>query len=324
MRALVTGAAGFLGGVLAHRLRERGDEVRALVRDPERSRHLEALGCEILAVDITRADDTARATGGCDSVFHVAGAYAVGIAPSERPRMYESNVVATRAVLEAAARAGIGRIVYVSTIGVFGDTRGQIVDETFRRDLSRGFLSYYDETKYLAHVMAEEHAARGAPLTIVQPGQIYGPGDHTLIGRQLEDAFRGRLRATALAGAGISLVHVDDVATGLLLAHDRGRPAESYVLGGEITRIRDALGVAARLGGHPPPRVAVPTALLRVLAPFGPLIAQVADAPPNLREAISAADNVTYWASDAKARRELGYAPGDLESGLRATYGLEG
>jgi dihydroflavonol-4-reductase len=155
---------------------------------------------------------------------------------------------------------------------------------------------------------------------IVQPGAIYGPGDHSELGAQLEQMRTGKLRFLALAGVGVDAVHVDDVADGILLAHDRGRIGESYVLGGEITTLRKMIETTARLTGRRPPRIVVPRALIKLAIPFGPLVGRAMGVGPNLRELISASDNVTYWATDEKARRELGYAPRSLEQGLRDLF----
>lgn len=320
MRALVTGAGGFLGGALVARLRERGDSVRAIVRNQSNVGGLQGIGCETLVIDIAEPRLLAPAMDGCDAVFHVAGTYEIGMGKAQRASMYRSNVQATRAILAAAAVAGIARTVHVSTINAFGNTRGEVVDESYRRDPSDGYLSYYDETKHVAHLAAQEHAAAGEPVVIVQPGQLYGPGDHSAVGRQLALAHAGELRSLALADVGLNMVYVEDAAAGLVLAHDRGTIGEAYVLGGEITRLRDALATAARLGGQRLPRINVPTSLLRLMSPLAQRLGPRIGYPADLGEVISAADGVTYWASDAKARRELGYAPRDLEAGLRATF----
>lgn len=149
----------------------------------------------------------------------------------------------------------------------------------------------------------------------------YGPGDHSEMGGVLRQAAAGTLRAITFGDAGLNFVHVEDVAAGLLLVHDRGQIGESCVLGGEIATVREAVLRVAAISGRRPPRVETPTWLLRGLAPFGGLIGPALAGRPNLRELVTASAGVTYWASDAKARRELGYAPRDLETGLRQTFG---
>ena len=173
---------------------------------------------------------------GAAGVIHIAGSYLVGIPASERPAMYESNVGATQRVLDAAIAAGVPRIVYISTVNVFGNTHGRIVDETFQRDLTEGFVSYYDETKYLAHVAAEARIEAGAPIVIVQPGTVYGAGDHSGMGAQMKAAYDGTAQFIAFADTGIAPTHVDDIAGGIVAALDRGRPGEAYILTATNTR----------------------------------------------------------------------------------------
>ena len=321
MRVCVTGGAGFIGGRVCHQLRTRGDEVVAIVRDPDRAEALRDIGCEIRTGDLTSPEALTGAMRASDAVIHIAGMYRVGIPTSERPAMYEANVAATARVLQAAIISGVPRIVHVSTVNVLGDTRGRIVDETFRRDVSRGFVSYYDETKYLAHVQARELIDAGAPILIAMPGVTYGPGDRSAVGALLKAAFEGNARFFPFGELGISPAHVDDVAAGILAMLRQGRTGESYVLAGPNMRLAEVVTVAARVGGHRPPRVNVPTGLIRTLAPLGPLLARVTGGSPNLAEIVTASDRVTYWASSAKASLKLGYAPRELESGLREAFG---
>src|SRR5215210_6578613 len=154
MRAFVTGATGFIGGQVARRLRERGDDVVVLVRSPDKAGQLRELGCELVEGDLSDEAAIRRGVEGCDSVFHVAAVYKVGVPKSERAAIEDINVRGTERVLDAAIDAGAKRIVYVSTVGVFGNTKGQTVDETYNRDESEGFLSVYDETKYRSHQAA--------------------------------------------------------------------------------------------------------------------------------------------------------------------------
>jgi nucleoside-diphosphate-sugar epimerase len=320
MRIFVTGAAGFVGGSVVRKLRARGDEVVAAVRDPDRARGLTRLGCRLVRSDLSSSAELVGLMTGADAVIHGAGSYRIGIPTSERPAMEESNVGATGRVLDAAISVGAGRIVYVSTVNVLGDTHGAIVDETHRRDISQGYLSWYDQTKYQAHQVAEDRIASGAPIVIGMPGQVYGPGDHSGVGEQLSGAFRGRLPYLALTDLGLALVHVDDLADGLIAALDVGRTGQSYVLAGASVRLIDALELAATLGGHGLPALHLPTGVLRAMVPLAGLLGGRFGLPADLSEVISAATGVTYWASHAKATAELGFAPRPLEDGLRATF----
>ena len=323
MRAFVTGGTGFIGGVLARRLRDRGDDVVALVRSPSKAAELIALGCELVEGDLGDRDVLRKGMDGCDAAFHAAAVYRVGIPESERPAMFEANVGGTERVLDAAIEAGVGRIVYVSTIGAFGNTHGRVVDETYRRTPG-DWLSAYDETKYLAHEAAVERIGRGAPILIAQPGGVYGPGDHSDLANFIEQVRKGRLKVLAFPDTGFNFLHVEDAAQGILLVHDRGRIGEAYVLGGQLTTIREAIETVARLSGRKPPRITLPPVLAKMAIPIGPLVGRVMGTGPNLRELIRAADGVTYWATDAKARGELGYAPRDLETGLGQTLAALG
>ena len=144
--------------------------------------------------------------------------------------MHESNVRGTERVLDAATEAGVKRIVYVSTVGVFGNTHGKIVDETYKHP-GKDFLSCYEETKYLSHQVALDRIGKGAPIVIVQPGGVYGPGDHSEIGNFIDQTRDGKLKMLMFPELGFNLVHVDDVAEGILLAHDKGTVGESLRAG---------------------------------------------------------------------------------------------
>lgn len=316
MRAFLTGGTGFIGSRVVERLRARGDEVVVLARRPEKAAGLDA---EVVQGDLSDADAIRRGMEGCQAAFHIAADYRVGMPEAKRPSMYDSNVRGTERVLDAAADAGVDRIVYVSTVNAFGNTKGNAVDETYRRDESEGFVSYYDETKYRAHRIAEERAAAGAPIVIVQPGLVYGPGDHAIVGQLIDQASRGKMPAKAFPDLGVTAVFVDDVADGILLAHDSGNAGEPYVLGGELTTQGELIDRAAAIGGKRPPRMTVPPLLLKAMIPVGRFVGPPMGLPPNFREMISAAHGVTYLAKDDKARRELGYAPRDLDTGLRQT-----
>jgi dihydroflavonol-4-reductase len=319
VRVFLTGGTGFIGGHVARKLRERGDDVVALARSPEKAKPLRDLGCEVVEADLSDADALKRGLEGADAAIHGAAIYKVGIPKSDRPDMWKANVDGTEAVLDAAIEAGTPRIVYVSTVNVFGNTNGEVVDEDYERDEAAGFVSYYDETKYRSHQLAKERIAKGAPIVIVQPGGVYGPNDHSEVGQMVEEAGKGKLRMKVFPDTGLNLVHVEDVADGVLLALDKGRLGEAYVLGGELSTLGDAVDKAADISGQKRTKLTLPPLMAKLSAPLGPVVGPLMGFPPNLKEAISASDGVTYLAKDDKARRELGYSPRDLDTGLKQT-----
>jgi nucleoside-diphosphate-sugar epimerase len=324
MRVFVTGATGFIGGHVARMLRERGDEVVALVRSPEKAAELERRGCELVAGDLGEFEAIVSALGGCDAAIHGAAIYEVGVPESEHRRMYEANVVGTENMLRACLAAKTKKVVYVSTIAAFGNTGGEVVDESYEHPGTE-FTSYYEQTKFEAHRVAKRLIAEEElPCVIVQPGAVYGPDDHSALGHQMNEFLAGRMPFLTFPDAGFNMVHVEDVARGVLLALDQGKVGESYVLGGELTTMRELMTKLAQAAGKKAPRRAIPSGFLRAVAPAGPVLGRVMGQPPNMRELISSADGVTFWASHDKAMAELGYEPRGLETGLRETLAAEG
>ena len=307
MRVFVTGATGFVTGAVVRLLLARGDVVAALVRDPSRARPLG--GAQIVPGDLTDYEALRRGMSGADAVIHGAAMYEIGVTGDPRRAMFDANVRGTERVLSLARDLGIGRVVYISTIAAFGNTNGLVVDESFVRT-SETYTSYYEETKARAHEIAARLAEQGLPVITVQPGQVYGPGDHSGFGQLLAAYARGRLFALPFPELGLNMTYRDDIASGIVLALDRGAPARSYIMGGEMARVRHIVGTLAKVLGRRPPRWTVPYGLLDATASvYAPL-----------REVISSSRGVTFWATDARARNELGYAPRALEDGLRQTY----
>lgn len=321
MKVFLTGATGFIGAHVADQLRARGDDVVALVRTPAKADALRDLGCELVRGQLTDVQAVSAGLRGCDTIVHVAGAYKVGVTEDECRDMHRTNVDGTATIFEAGLDAGVDRIVYVSTINYFGNTFGRVLKEGDERP-SMNFLSCYDETKYRAHVLAIEFIERGAPIVITQPGSVYGPNDHSQVGRMISDARRGRAKVLMFPELGINMAHVEDIAAGIVLALDKGKAGESYILGGHIGTMGELVRRVAELSGHNPPRMSLPTSLIRASLPLAPVLSKVMGLPPNLRELVTASDGVTYWATDDKARRELGYSPRDFDDGLRDMLGV--
>lgn len=315
MRYAITGATGFVGGALARQLRHAGHEVRALVRTPRSATALSALGVEMVEGDL---DDTAALDRLCtdvDGLFHVAGWYKVGQHDSSPGTRV--NVEGTRHVLAAAQRKHVPRVVYTSTLAVNSDTHGEVYDETHRH--TGDFVSHYDRTKAEAHRIAEDFATEGLPVVIVQPGLVYGPGDTAQTGDLVAQVVRGK-RPQVPRGGGVCWAHVDDVAAGHVLAMDKGRPGESYMLAGQRATLAEGLQRIATIAGTKGP-VVLPDALVRATGRVTGAVGRVLPVPPLFAEETLLASLATYYGSPEKAERELGWHPRDLDTGLQQTVG---
>lgn len=323
MKVFVTGGTGFIGGEVARQLRERGDEVVALVRSPQKAAKLEALGCQLVRGDLGDERAIREGMAGCDAVIHAAAVYEVGIPASQREAMKEANVGGTERVLGAALESKVPKVVYVSTVGVFGNTHGRIVDESYEHPAD-SFTSCYEQTKWEAHQVAKRLIGEGLPCVIVQPGGVYGPGDTSSIAQLLDQFLSGKMPLMPFPELGICLSHVEDIAGGIILGLDKGKVGEAYVISGPATTVREAIGIVAEATGRKAPKHAIPTPLMKAMIPIGPLVGKAMGQPPNLRELISSADGVTFWASYDKAKSELGYEPRGLEQGLRDLLQAEG
>jgi nucleoside-diphosphate-sugar epimerase/N-acetylglutamate synthase-like GNAT family acetyltransferase len=318
MKYFVTGATGFIGGRLVRQLRAAGHEVRALVRTPSKAKDLAGLGVSLHSGDITDQDSMRAAMRGSDGVFHLAAWYRIGAAPGERRLAERINVQGTLNVLELMRELAIPKGVYTSTLAVFGDTEGWVGDESYRH--SGPWLSEYDRTKWRAHYeIAVPMMQAGLPLVIVQPGVVYGPGDPSVIGHLLRQYLRRTLPIRP-HGAAFCWGHVDDTAHGHLLAMDKGRAGESYIIAGPPHTLEEALEVAEEITGIRAPWLRPPALLLRAMAVAASVVERVVPLPQTYSgETLRIAAGATYLASSEKAQQELGFRARTLEEGLRET-----
>lgn len=320
MKYFVTGATGFVGGRLARELVEGGHDVVTVARSPARAGDLEALGVVVHKGDITDRETMRAPMEGVDGVFHVAGWYKLG-ARDTTPG-YAINVEGTRTVLELMRDLEIPKGVHTSTLAVFSDTRGQVPDESY---VFRGrHLTEYDRTKWIAHYeVAEPMVRAGLPLVTVQPGVIYGPGDNSLLHATWVQYLKRRLpvipRNTAYAWG-----YIDDIAHAHVLAMEKGRQGESYIVGGEPRTVADALRIAQTITGIPAPRLQIDPRIIKVTAKAVKPVEKMLRLPETYTyEGLISTAGVTYIGSNAKARMELGYQPRPLEEGLPPTMAWE-
>ncbi len=309
--ALVTGASGFVGWHVARLLIERGYRVRALVRA---AGNIPELDVERVTGDLRDPASLARAVAGCATVFHVAADYRLW---SKNPEeMYRSNVDGTRNMLAAARAAGVERFVYTSTVGCIGIPRSGIGDETCPVSLA-GMTGPYKRSKFMAEQIALEFARGGFPVVIVNPTAPMGDHDFkpTPTGQIVLDFLTGAM--PAYIDTGLNVAGVRDVALGHLLACEKGRVGERYILGSENLTLGQILRQLAEIGGMKAPTVKLPYFAAYAAGMITTAWAQLTGTPPRVPlEAVRMAKK-KMWVSHAKAARELGYSPAPAHCALQ-------
>ena len=307
---LVTGASGFIGWHVARLLTERGQKVRALVRPTSALGELEV---ETVAGDLRDAGSLDRAVAGCERVFHVAADYRLWARHPQE--LYESNVEGTRNLLEAARKHEVERFVYTSTVGCIGVPRGGLGDETAPVTIDE-MSGAYKRSKFLAERVALEFAASGFPVVIVNPTAPVGDHDvkPTPTGKIVLDFLKGAV--PAFIDTGLNLVDVRDTAEAHLLASERGRPGERYIVGCENLTLAEILQKLARMTGREAPRVKLPYAVAYAAGVVTTGWACVTGRPPRAPlDAVRMAKKKMFVSTD-KARRELGFTPGPVDAAL--------
>jgi dihydroflavonol-4-reductase len=309
--ALVTGASGFLGWHVAHLLVERGYSVRALLRP---GRRLAELDAETVTGDLRDRDSIERAVAGCGLVFHVAADYRLWARdPGE---LYRSNVDGTRHLLDAARREGVDRVVYTSTVGCIGIPDEGLGDEDSSVSLE-DMAGAYKRSKFLAEQVALEFAREGLPVVIVNPTAPVGDHDFkpTPTGQIVLDFLEGKI--PAFIDTGLNIVDARDAAKGHLLACERGRPGERYILGSENLTLAETLALLARMAGRKAPALRLPYAVAYCAGVCSTAWAQVTGRQPRLPIDAVRMARKKMWVTHEKARRELGFIPGPAEEALR-------
>lgn len=314
-RYFVTGATGFLGAEITKQLISRGHQVVALIRSPAKAGLLRTLGVALHEGDITDRESLRAPMADTDGVFHCAAWFKVGVTD---PLAERTNVEGTRNVLETMREMGIPKGVYTSSVVVFSDTHGRVPDEIYRYDGPH--LSEYNRTKWLAHyTVALPMMAAGLPLVVVMPGLVYGPGDTSGMHAALVSLLRKRLpftpRRTAFCWA-----HVEDTARGHIQAMEQGRAGQTYLITGPRHTFEEAFDLVARLSKVPRPLLHPGPRTMRAMAGMMSLVGRFADLPPALTpEALRVLAGCTYFGSNDKAVRELGFSARSLAEGMDQT-----
>jgi len=308
---LVTGASGFVGWHVARKLLERGVKVRALVRLSSRVRELDV---EEVAGDLRDAESLRRAAAGCAVIYHVAADYRLWARDARE--LYQSNVDGTRNLLEAARAAGVERVVYTSTVGCIGIPKGGVGDEQTPVALA-DMVGAYKRSKFLAEQVALEYAQEGLPVVVVNPTAPVGDHDFkpTPTGKIIRDFARGAM--PAYIDTGLNFVDVADVADAHLLACERGRAGERYILGAENLTLREAFEKLERVSGVKAPGRRIPYWVALAAGAATTAWARLAGGEPKAPlDAVRMARKRMFVTSE-KAERELGYAPRPVEGALR-------
>jgi dihydroflavonol-4-reductase len=312
---LVTGASGFVGSAVARALLAAGRKVRVLLRPASDRRNIEGLAVEQRTGSLVEPASLAAALEGCGALYHVAADYRLWVRDPET--MYASNVEGTKSLMEAALAAGVERVVYTSSVATLGwRADGKVADETTPSTLA-DMIGHYKRSKFLAEAVVRDLVqARGLPAVIVNPSTPVGPRDvkPTPTGRLIVEAASGRM--PAYVDTGLNIVHVDDVARGHLLAEQKGRVGERYILGGENLTLGEILRLVANLVGRRPPNIQVPAALVWPVAVVEETIGRLFGREPfATREGLRMARHKMFFSS-TKAERELGYDPRPAREGL--------
>jgi nucleoside-diphosphate-sugar epimerase len=305
MKALVTGANGFTGSHLIQALQQRGDSVVGLVRKSSNLARLGDRSFELVYGDITDRDVLRKAMSEVDTVFHTAAYVELGLVNAAE--MARVNVEGTRAVMEVAQELGVSKVVYCSTIGIYGDTQGKVIDETFNRSQTN-FSSAYDSTKYEAQQIVDRLAAQGLSVVSVMPSGIFG-ADDPHFGPVLKQFLKGKLKLWAGSDRITGIVHVDDLANAMILAAEKAKPGEHYIISAGDLKTSEMFEIIAKLTGIPAPGEA-PKPLVRlvgnILDPVGRLLNWQ---PPLSRERVHYVYDRCVRVDATKARKELNWQP---------------
>jgi dihydroflavonol-4-reductase len=313
MKALITGANGFTGSHLVKALLDRGIQVAAYVRESSDLTRLNGLMIDFHYGDITDTAKLTQAMQGVDVIYHIAAYVELGLV--DAAKMERANVQGTQAVLRAMQAANVPKMLYCSTIGVFGDTQGQTIDETFQRR-QQGFSSAYDRTKYDAQQLINNAVENGSHIVSVMPSGIFG-ADDPHFGPVVKTFKKGRLKVWAGGDRVTGIVHVDDLVEGMILAIEQAKSGEYFILSAGDMTTREMFNIFSQATGVSAP-IEAPKLLVRIVASILDVIGRATGwQPPIDRERAHYVYDRCVRVSGGKAMRELGWNPRSAEATLR-------
>lgn len=316
MKAFITGTTGFLGSHVARALLSRGAELRLLVRASSRLDNIADLNAERVVGDLRDSYSLKRGMAGCNVVFHVAADYRLWAVNGQE--LYDSNVEGTRNILSAAREAGIRRVVYTSSVATMGfGNNGQMTDEATPVSLSN-MISDYKRSKFMAEQLVLEAARGGQDVVMVNPTTPIGERDikPTPTGRIVVDFLKRKF--PAYVDTGLNLLDVRDCAEGHLVALEKARPAERYILGGENLTLKQILDKLAAITGLPSPKIELPYAVAYVTGVVDTVITgKLRRREPRVTLDAVRMGRKKMFVSSAKAERELGWKAGPVDDALR-------
>ena len=303
---LITGATGFVGSAVVRQLLELGEELKVLVRASSDRSNLTGLDVEFAVGDLTDQASLKRALAGCKALFHVAADYRLWA--RDPSTMYKANVEGSRDIVRLASEAGVSKIVYTSSVATLGIVPGGVGDEETPVHINK-MIGHYKRSKYLAEQAVQElFDQQGAPVVIVNPSAPVGPRDikPTPTGKMIVDAVNGKI--PAYMDTGLNISHVDDIASGHILAWQKGTAGERYILGGENLELLDILTLIAELCDGKPPIMKMPFSVILPIAHIAEAWTRLTggDDPFVCVDGVKMARKKMFFSSE-KAARELGY-----------------
>lgn len=316
MKAFVTGGTGFVGSHLVKRLVKDGVKVKALVRDLSKSDELKKLGVEIVRGDTTDKASLHGVMKGCEALYHL-GNVAQWWLP-DKSIYYKINVEGTRNILFEALKENISKVIFTSSLAAIRQPKGEIATE--QTDHKRDFESHYGRSKFLAEKeVMRIHREHGLPVVILNPGVVIGPGDLKTFGRTIIDILNGNLKAILFEDSVIPIIYIDNTVEGHMLATEKGKPGQRYILVGDNVKIGDIFKMISEISGVPLPERRISPPVIKIIAHLSELKSFFTGKPPKFAVDAIRAMEIGAAGSNRKAREELGLNFTPLEEALRKT-----